>query len=127
MNASHNLNLASFIGNFMKKNQNNNLKHVPDAFINKKLSDYYLSKLIPNFFYHTPLNGNYYPTVIAARVTLSLTFLFTYAFYRYRKSLARDQQISKKYPFTLVSSQFIEYEKETILTEKATNKKIIIN
>lgn len=127
MSDSRNSFSPNFGANFSAKPQNNKIFMGPDYFIKKKVSDYHLSKLIPNFFYHTPLNNNYYPTIVAARVTLSLTFLFAFAYYRYKRSLAKDRDLSKKYPFTLVSRQFIEYEKETILNEKLSNKKIIIN
>ena len=100
---------------------------IRDAFILKKLSDYYFSKLIPDFFYHTPLSKTYYPTIIATRVTLSLTFLFAFSYLVYRKSLAGQKEKSKKYSFGLFTSKYLDYEKELLLNEKSKNRKIILN
>ncbi len=102
-------------------------QRVRDAFILKKLSDYYFSKLIPDFFYHTPLSSNYYPTIVATRVTLSLTFLFSFSYFMYKTSLAKHKEDSKKYSFSLMSRKYLDFERETILHEKNTKKKIMIN
>ena len=39
-------------------------------------SDYYFSKLIPDFFYHTNLLTKYQPTILVSRNTVTLGFLF---------------------------------------------------
>ena len=100
---------------------------VKDAFILKKLSDYYFSKLIPDFFYHTPLTSNYYPTIIATRVTLSLLFLTGCSYLVYKKSLSSHKDKSKKYSFNLYSTKYLAYERELLLSEKNSGRKIILN
>jgi hypothetical protein len=100
---------------------------IKDAFIRKKLSDYYFSKLIPDFFYHTPLSNNYYPTVVATRVTLSLSLLLAFSYYMYRKRVSEHKDYTKKYPFTMMTKKYILLEKETIISEKDSKRKIFIN
>jgi hypothetical protein len=102
-------------------------RKIKDAFIFKKLSDYYFSKLLPDFFYHTPLPSNYYPTIVATRVTLSLIFLFGFSYMIYRNKLSDNKEKTKKYSFNYFDKQFLNYEKELLLHEKNSRKKIILN
>jgi hypothetical protein len=99
---------------------------VRDAFVLKKLSDYYFSKLIPDFFYHTPLSSNYYPTIVATRVTLSLAFLLGFSYFAYQRSLSSKKDKSKKYSFNVFTHKYLTFEKEMILNEKNSKKKIIL-
>lgn len=100
---------------------------VSDPFLKKKISDYYMSRLIPDFFYHTPLSNNYYPTIVATRVTLSLTFFFLFSYVVYRRRLADKSEKPKKYSFGLFTNKFIQNEKDLILNEKLSKRKIIFN
>jgi len=101
-------------------------KRVQDPYLKKKLSDYYMSRLIPDFFYHTPLSNNYYPTIIAARVTLSLSFLFLFSYYIYRNNLSSHKDETKKYSFGIFSNSYLRIEKELIMKEKLGQRKIIL-
>jgi len=104
----------------------NKVARLKDSFITKKVSDYYFSRLIPDFFYHTPLANNYYPTIVAARVTISATFLVLFSWYVYRKNLSQDEENPKKYNFNFFTKRYIEYERELLLFEKSRKNKIII-
>jgi hypothetical protein len=99
---------------------------VKNAFIKKKLSDYYFSKLIPDFFYHAPLANNYYPTIIATRVTIPAVFFILFSFYIYRRNLHSKRDAPKKYKFNYYSKDYLEYEKELLLFEKSRKNKIIL-
>lgn len=104
-----------------------NPNKVQDPFIVKKLSDYYMSRLIPDFFYHTPLANNYYPTIFATRVTLSLAFFLVFSYITYRRKLSHYRDDSKKYSFGLYTKKYLDIEKEMILNEKNGKRKIILN
>jgi hypothetical protein len=103
------------------------LTNKKDPFIMKKLTDYYFSNLLPNFFYHTPLPNNYYPTIVAARITISLGFLFLFGRYIYKRRFVKTGENGKahKYGLDIYSKKFINYEKELILFEKTIKEKII--
>jgi hypothetical protein len=126
MNNSHNTFFSKI--HFLLLNNLFCSKRVQDPFLKKKLSDYYMSRImIPDFFYHTPLSNNYYPTIVATRVTLSLTFLFLFSYLIYRSKLSNHREKSKKYSFGLFSKRFVNLEKNLLLEEKSNGRKIILN
>ena len=108
---------------FIKRIFHRNLK---DSFITKKVTDFYMSKLIPDFFYHTPLSTNYYPSIVAIRVTFSFTFLVVFSCYIYRRYLSNERENPKKYGFNYFSRRYLEFEKELLLFEKSRKNKILL-
>ncbi len=125
MNDSHNSGFnklhLSLMNNLYDKNR------VQDAFLRKKLSDYYATKLIPDFFYHAPLKSNYYPTMVAARVTITLGFFAVFSCFMYRRNLSKNSENTKKYSFRLFAKRDLELEKDLLMNEKLSKRKIILN
>ncbi len=88
------------------------------------LSDYYYSKLIPNFFVQVNYKSNYTPTIIAARVTLSTAF-FAYLLYRTLNKFADRKEKTKKYSNNIYSKYYINNEIKALKDEKTKGNKIL--
>lgn len=101
------------------------MNYVNEPFLRKKLSDYYYSRLLPDFFYESRLNWKNSPYIQSSRYMI--TFLAAFFFYCYfvKRGLRNNLETTKKYRFDFYSKSFIEYEKQLILSEKNNHKKLV--
>merc|ERR1712032_692554 len=95
-------------------------------YILKKLSDYYLARLLPDFLYVAPYKANYYSTMVAARISIGTIFLLLGFYSTYRSYISPNKNIVKRYKFNICSERYLNYEKEMILFEKYAKDKYII-
>ena len=100
--------------------------YVNDPFLRKKLSDFYFSKLIPDFYGETSLKWNYSPYVISSRVTFSvfLTLVYYFCFFKCRNK--GELEKNKKYRFDFYIKPFLEYEKAHLIKEKKNGIKLFL-
>ena len=89
-------------------------------------SDYYVSRMLPDFFYVAPHRSSYYSTMVAARVTISTLFLMAGLALLYSRNIKPNQDNQKKYKFNFFSQRYLNYEKELILFEKYAKDKYIM-
>ena len=96
-----------------------------DAFLRKKISDYYFSRLLPDFYYESKLGWNYSPYVVSSRIlytTLGFMTIYYFVFYRNIKSEVNN---SKKYNFNVFTGPYLRYERALLESEKNNSKKMI--
>lgn len=96
-----------------------------EPYLRKKLFDYYLSKLIPDFYFESRLSFKYAPINVTNRY--SITTLLVFALYGFNYACFKNQsQDVKKYNFNSYSKSFLAYERELIKAEKKNPNKIIL-
>ena len=99
--------------------------YAQNAYLRKKISDYYFSKLIPDFFYESKFTWKYSSYVISSR--LMFTFIGGYLLYKlcFMRTLKKETDIEKKYNFNMFTKGYLRYEEALIKSEKK-QKHIII-
>ncbi len=99
--------------------------YAQNAFLKKKISDYYFSKLIPDFFYESKASWKYSPYVVTSR--LMFTFLGGYILYKlyFVRALNKETHCEKKYNYNMFTKGYLRYEEALIKNEKK-QKHIII-
>lgn len=99
--------------------------YAQNAYLRKKISDYYFSRLIPDFFYESKLPWKYSPYVVTSR--LMFTFIGGYLLYRFYfiRPLKKETHFEKKYNFNIFTKGYLRYEEALIKSEKQ-KKSIII-
>jgi hypothetical protein len=93
---------------------------------NLKFSDYYISRMLPDFFYVAPHRSSYNSTMIAARVSISTLFFMVGLAHLYLRNIKPNVDHQKKYKFNLFSQRYLNYEKELIIFEKYAKDKYIM-
>ena len=102
--------------------------YAQNFFLKKKLSDFYFSRLIPDFFYVIPFSNNYLPTMMAAKTTISTICFLAFAFFSYQRNFKHLRDKTYKYQFNLYTSRFCtNVEKELLKADKLAKRKIILN
>ena len=95
-----------------------------DHYLKKKLSDYYFSRLLPNFYYDTGIRYSYAPHVIKSRILYTTVGFILMSWIMYCKYLKSQRNHTKKYNFNLVTKPYIEYERNALRAEKKNLEKI---
>jgi hypothetical protein len=114
------INLQNFIKNKFVPNG-----YAENNYIKKKLSDFYLSKILPDFYYESKYTWKYSPYVITSRyIYTSIGFFVLYKVYKnhFKKEIKKE----KTFNFGIYTKDYLNYEKSEIIKEKEENKKLII-
>ena len=99
--------------------------YTQDPFLLKKLSDYYVTRLIPNFFIESKFKWQYSPHILSSRVLFSgfvLTVLYDVYFKMGIKEVSNKESL--KYNFNLYDKNFIKYERQLLRKLKQSEEKI---
>lgn len=100
--------------------------YAQNAYLKKKLSDYYFSRLIPDFYYESKFAWKYSPYVITSRLLYSTVGFFIMYKLCFSRKMSKEIKETKKYKFNIFTKPYLSYEEKVILKEKSNKKKIII-
>lgn len=100
------------------------LNFANEPYLRKKLSDYYFSRLIPDFYYESKLNWKYSPYVLSSRILVTIASFMTFYYLIYYRSVKNDKTKVKKYKWALYAQPFIKYEKAILENEKKNSVKL---
>lgn len=100
------------------------LNYANEHFLRKKLTDYYYSRIIPDFYYESKLNWKNSPYIQSSRYLISLLATFFFYYFFFKRGLRQNLEKTKKYKFDFYSKSFVEYERQMILSNKNSHKKM---